>query len=279
MYILKTGLINNNNSNCYRQYSNCVTFKQSANANAVLKKQSFELAQRYLRCFAKEIFEYRAEGEKILQPYDIPFKKLQVIAQKELTQMMKFPTGKKLFIVTGRIGGGKSTFVEQNKLNEIFYTPDSDEIKPFLPGYKKMGAGYVHKASWTINSVNLSEALKRGIDTIVQTATTIDNLDDIIDEARDYGYQDIVMIHIDTNEENAIKRASARANVTGRFVDPNEIRNRRYIDIIVPTYKTPLRGLSQLIVYNNNGKSPVKVEDINLQSQPENLTYVTESDD
>lgn len=86
------------------------------------------------------------------------------------------------------------------------------------------------------------------------------------------------MIHIDTNEENAIKRAILRGIESGRKVNPDVIRERKYVDEIASTYKTPLRGISRLIVYNNDGPYPVKVEDIQLGFVPEELKYVTEND-
>ena len=48
---------------------------------------------------------------------------------------------------------------------------------------------YVHKASYIISSQNLNEALKRGINCVLQTATTFDNLDDVIRTAKNNGYK------------------------------------------------------------------------------------------
>ncbi|MCQ2740196.1 MAG: zeta toxin family protein [bacterium] len=236
------------------------------------------IVRKYIKSFAAESAQYKSEGNSILQPENIPICTLQKIAHNELEKMQNYPAEHKLYIVTGRIGGGKTTFVEQNCFNKLFYIPDSDDIKPLLPGYKERGSSYVHKASFTINSVNLREALKKGINTVLQTATTFDNIDDIISEAKDYNYNDIILIHIDTKEDIAIERAIKRGEVTGRKVNPDIIKERTYIDRIVPEYKIPSRGVSHLIVYDNNGNTLVKVEDINL-TFAEELTYVTESDD
>lgn len=241
--------------------------------------QTAELVNKYLKNFSSEISQYKSEGDSILQPAKIPLITLQRVAKEELSKMGHYPAQHKLFIITGRIGGGKTTFVKQNDLQKLFYTPDADEIKPLLPEYKERGSSYVHKASCTINSTNISEALKRGINTIIQTATTIDNLDDIIDEARDHGYKEITLIHLDIDEETAIKRAEKRGQLTGRTIDPDIIKERKYIDDIVKTYENPNRGLSQLIVYDNNGNSPVRIKNMNFDSWQEVLTYVTESND
>lgn len=275
MYIQGT-MMNNNTQQCLlRRHSNNIMFKQKSNISSQLAD---ELVNKYLKSFSQEIVQYRAEGD-ILQPAEIPITTLQQVAQKELLKMGAFPAQHKLFIVTGRIGGGKTTFVQQNNLQKLFYTPDADEIKLLLPGYKERGSSYVHKASYTINMTNINEAFRRGINTIIQTATTIDNLDDIIVEARDYNYQDITLIHLDTDEETAIKRAEKRGELTGRKINPDIIKDRKYIDEIVPTYENPNRGLSELIVYDNNGTFPVQVKSFKFNSWQEVLTYVTESDD
>ena len=278
MYSLKINTFNSpGRSYHYKRNTNNITFGQAA--NTISKQQIVSLTNKYIRDFSAEAAQYKEEGSGILQPEQVPLQILQSIASDALAKMQNFPKNHKLYIVTGRIGGGKSAFVEQNDFHKMFYAPDADEIKLLLPGYSEYGSSYVHKVSCTINSSNISEALKRGIDTIIQTATTIDNIDDIVEEARDQKYKDIVLIHIDTNEETAIKRALLRGELTGRKIDPNEIIARKYIDMIVPAYKTPLRGLSQIVVYDNNGSAPVKVEDVDLTSPPQELSYVTESDD
>lgn len=277
MYVQKTNSATGNMMPYfYRKNTDNTAFCHAANLS--IKQQSKDLVNKYLKNLASEKQQFLLEGNTILQPEAVPVSVLKTIAENALNQMKKFPKNHILYIVTGRIGGGKSAFVEQNNFQELFYTPDADKIKPLLPGYNQHNASYVHKVSCVINSTNISEALKRGIDTIIQTATTIDNLDDIIDEARDHNYSNIVMIHIDTNEENAIKRAMERGELTGRKIDPKVIKERTYIDNIVPTYKSPFKGLSQLVVYNNNGSHPIKEEDINFSFLPEVLTYVTDTD-
>ena len=272
------GIKNNTSHNLYRNKAlNNLNFGQKT--SHVSNPQYKELVDKYLKAFLSEAEHYKSEGNSILQPSEIPLPILQKIAQNELNKMQKFPAERKLLIVTGRIGGGKTTFVNENQLQKLFYTPDADEIKLLLPKYNELGAGFVHDASCTINITNLNEAMKRGINTIIQTATTIDNIDDIIDEARDYNYKDVVLIHIDTDEDIAIERAEKRGKITGRRIDPNIIRERKYIDDIISTYNNPNRGLSQLIVYNNNGDSPVKTKNVNFDSWQQILTFVTECSD
>lgn len=276
-YKLRLHNANKKDSVCMnnRLQCDCVTFCHS---QPTLKQRTSKLVKSYMDNFGTQTTGFLLDGNASLQPSEIPMTTLSAIAEKELEKMQKFPKNHILYIITGRIGGGKTTYIKNNNLQDSFYIPDADEIKPLLPGYKEKGATYVHRASCLINSANLTEALKRGINTIIQTSTTIENIYDIIDEARDYKYNDITMVHIDTSEETAIKRSQERGKLTGRKIDPNIIRERKYIDDIVPTFQTPLKGLSKLIVYNNNGETPIKTEDIDFVL-PQILTYVTESSD
>lgn len=269
----------NINNTCYtsnfsKQNVRNISFGHKPNSMAAL--QAEVLVKKYLKNFEAEKVFFLQGGNNILQPFMVPVDLLYKIADASLRDMQNFPKEHKFRIVTGRIGSGKTSFVEHMHLNELFYTPDADNIKVLLPGYNTKGAEYVHLVSCAINNANVSMACKNGINTLCQTATTFGNLDNIIYEARDYNYKDIVLIHIDTAEDVAIKRAEKRGELTGRKINPEIIKARTYIDSIVSTYKTPLRGLSQLIVYDNNGNSPVKVEDVNLLTPPAELTYVTD---
>ena len=243
----------------YAQYSPFL-FQQNANSNKCI--DALHLVSRYMSRMNSEIDEFKAAGDSILQPSQIPMTLLYQVAEKEIHRMEQYAKQKILYIITGRMGSGKTTFVNDYGLFDYCYSPDADAIKPLLPEYNEKGSNFVHKASCNINFANLSEALSRGINSVLQTATTLERIDSIINEAKRYGYKNIIMIHIDTNEENAIKRTQERAAKGGRVVDPEAIRLRRYIDEIVPLYQKPEKGLSQLIVYNNDGDSPVQVKNI-----------------
>ncbi len=225
-------------------------------------EDALNLVNRYMNRMYSEIDEFKVAGSSILQPSEIPMSLLYRIADKEIPKMERHAKQRVLYIVTGRMGSGKTTFVNDHGLFDYCYSPDADCIKPLLPGYEEKGSDFVHKASCNINFANLSEALSRGINSVLQTATTLERIDSIISEAKLNGYKDIVLVHIDTNEENAIKRTKERAAKCGRAVDPEAIRLRKYIDEIVPVYQNPEKGISQLIVYNNDGDFPIQVKNI-----------------
>ncbi len=141
--------------------------------------------------------------------------------------------------------------------------PDADDIKSILPYYNEKGAPYVHKASYIISSQNLNEALKRGINCVLQTATTFDNLDDVIRTAKNNGYK-IKLIHLNVNEKTAIERCNKRASARGRSFSLKSILERKYLDKIVSTYSRPEKGISEILVFDNNGRSPILVEHIEI---------------
>ena len=87
-----------------------------------------------------------------------------------------------------------------------------------------------------------------------------ENLDNMIDEAQNFGY-DIKLIHLNTTMENSIERCIKRSKARGREVDIESIKQRKYIDEIVNNYKNN-KNLSEIIIYDNNGNSPELIEHI-----------------
>ena len=179
---------------------------------------------------------------------------LKYIAKQELTTILSKPKGKILYIITGIPGSGKSTFVRKFSFKK-FYTPDADRIKCLLPEYGEKGAAHVHESSYIINRINISEALERGVDCVIQTSTTFDRINEMIKEASDLGYKNINLIHIDITEDEAIKRCIKRGEARGRTIDIETIKTRKYLNNIVENYKNHNCGLNKIIVYDNNGSS------------------------
>ena len=207
---------------------------------------------------------FEARKGKILQPSEINEETLEMIAEKSLKDMEGIPENKILYIVSGRIGCGKTTFVRQKKFGEYCYIPDCDDIKPFLQGYKDKDSTYVHLASSSILAANLYEAFKKGLNVVFQTSTEERFLDTVLEKAKQCGYKKIVMFHINTSEENSITRANKRGLETGRFIKPDVIKSQKYIDDLVSIYQNPKKGLSELFVYDNNSKDFIEVEHFSL---------------
>lgn len=214
---------------------------------------SRKLFNSYCENLSKEI-SY-SESKNMLDLSDIPIDTLKHIATSELQNILKTPREKLLYIITGRSGSGKSTFVRKSNFSKNFYIPDADNIKRLLPDYKEKGPSYVHKASYIINRLNLSKALSVGANSIIQTTTTFNNIDEIIAEARKYDYKNITLIHIDVSEDTAISRCTQRAEARNNVINTDYIKQRKYIDEIVSTYKDPQKGINEIIVLDNNDYS------------------------
>ena len=74
----------------------------------------------------------------------------------------------------------------------------------------------------------------------------------------------IKLIHLNVNEKTAIERCNKRASARGRSFSLKSILERKYLDKIVSTYSRPEKGISEILVFDNNGRSPILVEHIEI---------------
>ncbi len=184
-----------------------------------------------------------------------------------LEKMANTPQEKKLVIVTGRGGSGKSTIVEKLlKLDKDHLLLDSDEIKKLLPGYNNgQGANYVHEASTALNNDLFNLALENGTNIVMPTTGYPDYLNKLIQQAHAKGYN-IEIIHSDIKMETSMSRAVERyvkgelqadGINTHRFVDPAYIERGAYVDQVITNFKdNPF--VREIILYDNNGTYPPK---------------------
>ena len=142
----------------------------------------------------------------------------------EEEKLSKIKTEKKMIIIDGLPGAGKTTIIKKILGNDPnkYYTPDADDIKGmFKEVYKNgEGAALVHKASSTIlrNEI-LPKVFDQGKNIIFQTAGESVKIHKIIQEAKNKGYA-IGYIHIATPINLSIERSISRFEYTGRFIDP-----------------------------------------------------------
>ena len=164
---------------------------------------------------------------------------------------------KRLVIITGRAGGGKSTVARTLGLEDNFYFPDADDLKAFLPGYQEFGAGYVHDLSVRLNTEFTDIAFSEGRNVVFQTTGWSDYVDTIIANARAKGYTDITLVHVDVSTEISIKRSTSRAEATGRTVDPGRIETGTYVDrIVLHCLENQADNIKAVILVDNNGAAP-----------------------
>lgn len=121
--------------------------------------------------------------------------------------------GRRLDILLGNCGAGKSRITDALAKEVGAMTPDSDHIKAQIPGYDKgMGNQAVHEDSSAAYKILLDRALKTGDNIVWQgVGKTASSVIDLINQAKANGYE--VHVHmIDAPPEVAAQRVYNRAN-------------------------------------------------------------------
>jgi predicted kinase len=110
---------------------------------------------------------------------------------------------KTLRIMIGLPRSGKSTWIKQNKINEVVVS--ADELRYLVYNQRFWSNG--ESLMWSINKIILKMLMQQGVDIIVdETNTTIDRRKSIIKQAKEYDYI-IDCICISTPKEICIERA------------------------------------------------------------------------
>lgn len=121
--------------------------------------------------------------------------------------------GRELHILLGNCGAGKSRVTDALARELGAMTPDSDLIKPKIPGYEKgMGNQAVHEDSSAAYKMLLDRALATGDNIVWQgVGKTSQSVVELIQQAKQNGYK--VSVHmIDAPPEVASLRVFNRAN-------------------------------------------------------------------
>lgn len=149
---------------------------------------------------------------------------LETVLKNEENKLKNIKADKKMIVIDGLPGSGKSTIINRilKKDKNLYYTPDSDDIKAMFKEVYKNGEGadLVHRASSTILKREiLPRAFKQGKNLIYQTTGGSVNINNIVQQAKNHGY-DIDFIHITTPKDLSVERSISRFEKTGRFLDP-----------------------------------------------------------
>ena len=151
-------------------------------------------------------------------------KVLDKVLKTETEKIKNIKAQKRMIVIDGLPGAGKSTIINKILKNDknLFYTPDSDDIKAaFSEVYNNgEGANLVHKASGNIlkNEI-LPRVFKQGKNIIFQTTGNYVSINKVIQQAKNHGYN-IDFIHITTPKNISLERSIIRFNQHGRFLDP-----------------------------------------------------------
>lgn len=195
---------------------------------------------------SKEDFEYFAKQGFTLTPFDteeiIAARKYTLnhdelktnsayykakepeILAKELNKLENIDSGRKIIVVDGLPGAGKSTALQKFLKNqkETYYTTDVDTIREYFPEYYQGGIGsdLVHlPASNILKKIILPKALSEGKNIVFQMTGNFEKLDKVLRETHKNGYSiNYINIQIPTNI--AILQANNRHKTNGRFMDP-----------------------------------------------------------
>ena len=252
---------------------------------------------------SNEVFKYFASHEFKLTPFDndktIKARKYNVIHKeldlnsdyykekeveiinREFQKLEKADSDKKLLIVDGLPGAGKTTayrsFIKNS--NEAYYITDVDDLRMDFPELYNGGTGsvLVHKAVSNIykNKI-IPEALSKGKNVVYQMCGSYEKLNAILRKAHKNGYT-INYININTNSSASIINSNNRQKTNGRFMDPYIILSLAKVNAGAKQYMAKIISYSPLIDNSYNYKYGVlsriengnEVEDIKLNTKSE----------
>lgn len=151
---------------------------------------------------------------------------------------------KKLVIMAGLPGSGKSTVRNQRYANMAFV--DCDEIKKSLPGYDPKNPGKVHEQSKLLERKTIQEKINNGESFVYDTtATNIEKVVKMIQEAQADGYQ-VEVCYVRVKLSTAIYRNAHRERVV-----PEEIIREKYA-LIGTAIDIFANYVDSLVIVNND---------------------------
>ncbi len=208
--------------------------------------------------------KYKFTHEPLSTNSDYYPKKEAEILKEEFSKLDKVASGKKLLILDGLPGSGKSTAFKNFVKNESFYATDNDDIKACFSEYYQNGIGAqtVHTAARTVYKHKiLPKALENGKNIVYQTCGDYESLNKFLQKAHKKGYT-IDYVNINTDIPNSIKRAIHRQKVGGRFMDPYIILAMARRNQSAKQYMAKIISFNPYVnnSYNYNSGTLIKVE-------------------
>lgn len=219
---------------------------QAWQSGKIMKEDIMNWFTEYPDCISRKDFQYFARKKFQLTPFDndkviearyytATHSKLNKesdyykakesgIIQSELEKLKGVDSHKKIIIIDGLPGAGKSSLIEYllKQTRERFYISDSDNIKQYFSEYYNdgIGAEVVHKAaSYLYKNKLIPEVMAQGKNLIYQTSGSYAAINRLLKKAHELGYT-VDFINVDTSLSTCIKRATDRMDFIGRFIDP-----------------------------------------------------------
>ena len=145
---------------------------------------------------------------------------------------------------------------------------DSDEAKRAIPEYRKLvdagdsnAAAFVHEESSDMAARLMAESLEQGYDTVLDGTgnSTIEKLASKVEQARERGAKRVVAEYVTIDTDEALRRAAARAERTGREV-PEAVIRRTHESVSRIFPEAAERNLfDELRLWDNMGDEPILI--------------------
>lgn len=162
------------------------------------------------------------------------------VLQHEFDLLSKVPQERKMLIITGLSGAGKSTYLDSINANE-YYVADIDDIKKLFPEYEtRKEDNTLHNISRSIMQEEIiPEAIKQGRNIAIPTTGLSEYVERLAKPAKENGYQ-VKLVHLKIDKEKAMHRVMDRYHKEGRFIDPYFIATRApYMDSELANFENP----------------------------------------
>lgn len=168
---------------------------------------------------------------------------------------------KKVFIVTGLPGSGKSSVVINKLIDDHkVFVIDSDDIKPQLPEFDGgFGGAAVSAESTFIGAIVQARLIREGVNLAIPTlGRSAENMRRLLDELKANKYE-VHLRHVDVPVEVSVARATSRAKDGGQgFIDPEFILSvEQPIKEVISKYKGEFDSYE---IYDTRERPPRLIE-------------------
>lgn len=176
-------------------------------------------------------------------------------------------------VMGGGAASGKSSIIRSGDvtLPEGHVMVNADEAKEALPDYNRMVAAkdpkasaFVHEESSDMGKRLTQESLGRGYNTVLDGVGngSIESLAAKIEKGRAAGAKRIVGDYVTVDTDEAVRRAVARGEKSGRFV-PEEVIRHGHEAVSKTFYEASKRDdlFDELRLWDNNGSAPRLIYD------------------
>lgn len=191
----------------------------------------------------QEVLDIRQKNQKVKpidKTDDIFAQNHEAVLAHEFDLLARVPQERKMLIITGLSGAGKSTYLNSINGNE-YYVADIDDVKKLFPEYETRKVdNTLHNVSRNIMQEEIiPEAIKQGRNIAIPTTGLSEYVVRLATPAKQNGYQ-VKLVHIKIDKETAMQRVMDRYEREGRFIDPYFIATRApYMDSELACFENP----------------------------------------